>query len=387
MNTHATTTKTTSAAAAPRRGGLLHWAGIAAVAIAAASAAAALPEADATPAVGGGPIAMAGIEPAGSPADPCSDGGQYAAAEPNPKLEAEMNARLDSLHDQVTGIMAEYGFSYQVPHLTDEQAAEMHGRLDKAAAAYEHLFDEAASLSDYGPGGGFPPQAVIAAVETLIKDEQDEIMREYGYVISEPRLSAEDEAAMNAKIDAVWKEIDALFEAYDSLWAAPAAGGGTAGCGPGQDHADAEIERLIEPLFDEIDDIMAEYGFVNETPVMSDAEMRLFNAEMGSLADKHARAIKELAWRLAPMLANGSISMSEAFEEDRRLSERTEAEYSKTLAEYGFVIVVPELSAEDEEAMTERLSRVHDRIDAIYAQHAPPYVHEDGGSDGGTSEQ
>lgn len=293
-----------------------------------------------------------------------------------------MNARLDSLHGQVTGIMDEYGFSYKVPHLTDEQFDEMYGRLDKAAAAYGHLFDEAAALSDYGHGGGFPPQAVIAAVDTLIKDEQDGIMREYGYVINEPRLSAEDEAAMNARIDAVWEEISAVIEAYDSVQAAAAAAataGGTAGCGPGQDREDAELERLIEPLFDEIDEIMAEYGFVNETPVMSDAEIREFNAKMGSLADKHARAVKELAWRLAPMLANGSISMSEAFEEDRRLSESMEAEYSKTLAEYGFVIVVPDLSAEDEAAMTERLSRVHERIDAIYAQHAAPHGHEGGG--------
>ena len=56
--------------------------------------------------------------------------------------------------------------------------------------------------------------------------------------------------------------------------------------------------------------------------------------------------------------------------EDRRLSERTDAEHSEALAEYGFVIVVPELSAEDEEAMTERLQRVHEKIDAVYAQHA-----------------
>ena len=170
-----------------------------------------------------------------------------------------MNARLDSLHGQIVGIRAEYGFSYAVPHMSDEEAAEMHGRLDEAAARYAHMFDELAALSDYGHGDGFPPQAAIAAIDMLIKDEQDGIMREYGYVISEPRLSAEDEAAMNGRIDAVWMEIDSMIEAYSRVRAAqasPAAGG--ADCEPGQDAAYAEAMRLIEPLFDEIDAILAE---------------------------------------------------------------------------------------------------------------------------------
>ena len=144
------------------------------------------------------------------------------------------------------------------------------------------------------------------------------------------------------------------------------------------------IAAAIDALYAEHDAILAEYGFVYREPAnLTDAQLDKLDDRMGRLFERHVDAVEDLARRLVPMLANGSIAVDDAFAMDRRLTERTNAEYRALLVEFGYVIVVPKLSAEDREAMDKRLADIHARIDAAFEEEYLAYGGARGGLDGG----
>jgi len=360
------------------------------------------------------PLAAGALaDPAASPAhwelqpgeaDPC--GAAYRAIAGDvpfglgPKLDAEMDARIDRLFEEHDAILAEYGFVYEEPELTYEQDSQLLAELDAAMARHAELLDELDGLLGV-PGaaaraGFFEYSAAEAAVHMMIQDEQDEILRGYGFVIEEPQLSAGDEERFFERLDVVWDKMDAVYEEYRFLAERQAR---DAGCPPppasatpfapydGIDNATAaEIDAEIGALAAEYEAILAEYGMADDFVLQSlyvdsrrlagltDEQLDEVDAALGEISDRHTRAFDDLAARLASMLANGSITLAEAFEQGEALRAQMDADYDAALAELGLgTASVPALSAEEEAALAERLADVLERIEAVYSKHlAPP---------------
>ena len=380
----------------------------AAVLAAALVAAAAIPghaEAPETGAGGMDPLAAAATASngdaaasSGGAAQPADAASLYAAAcgplygghselpadEPGAEWAANMTARMDELYAEHDAILAEYGFAYEEPpSLTGEQAERIDAEMNAVMARYDAMLDEAGALNDR-PAGAllghefavFGPQSAMAAVYQLMADEHDDILRRHGFVISTPQLSDADERRLSERLDAVMDRMDQVYEEYCT--AEPPAPPGTGGAGSGADghlaghghgaYGAAPHGGVAAPaaaLYAEHDAILAEYGFVYKEPsVLTDAQLEQLDAKMSRLFERHADAAEALAARLAPMLANGSIAMPDAFAEDMRLADRANAEHRAILAEFGYVIVIPELSAADRDAMDERLDDIYAKIDA-----------------------
>ena len=308
----------------------------------------------------------------------------------DPKLESEMNARIDALYARVDAVMAEYGFVYKEPGLTDEQRDEMQARLDGVDARRGQLLDELAQLgmAERASPGGLLLPATLQAVDIMVGDLADEIMREYGFVIETPRLSAEDEAAMSKRLDAVYAKMGLVFEEYHALAegealcapapAAPGGNGTAAEHGPGSTLPDGGLLAEIDALHAEIDAVMAEYEFVYGEPDLTDEQIRQIDARMEELGDRHMAAVDEIAARMAALLSNASgpladairddQRLADAIRDDQRLAEKMQAEYDAIMAEYGLDIAYPELSAKDMAAMEERLEPLYEKLDAAYAR-------------------
>ena len=309
---------------------------------------------------------------------------EWPAGGQGDELAANMTARMDELYAEHDAILAEYGFAYEEPPgLTGAQIERIDAEMAASLARYDAMLDEAGALNGR-PAGAllghefavFGPQSAMAAVYQLMADEHDDILRRHGFVISTPQLSDADERRLSERLDAVMDRMDQVYEEYCT--AEPPAPPGTGGAGSGADgylagHGSGAygaplhggIAAPAVALYAEHDAILAEYGFVYKEPsALTDAQLEQLDAKMSRLFERHADAAEALAGRLAPMLANGSITMSGAFAEDMRLADRANAEHRAILAEFGYVIVVPELSAAERDAMDERLDDVYARIDA-----------------------
>ena len=330
-----------------------------------------------------------------------------APAAPSPAQIANMTSRIDALYAEYDAILAEYGFVYREPaNLTGAQMDRIEAEMSGVMARYDGMLDEieALAMRPYAAMPGFPfdglfgPHATLTAVYQLIGDEHDDILRRHGFVIATPQLSDADERRLSERIDAVMDKMDRVYEEYcmdgggpmpadpdaDSGDEPPAPAGADGGGTAGHAHGASAygLAPAASPLYAEVDAILAEYGFVYSEPAnLTAAQLDEIDARTVRLLDRHSDAVEGLAARLAPMLANGSITVAGAFSEDMRLAERANAEYSAMLAEFGYVIVTPDLSAKDREAMDKRLAAAYARIDsALKGAHT---AHGEGSGDAG----
>ena len=318
-----------------------------------------------------------------------------APAAPSPAQVANMTSRIDALYAEYDAILAEYGFVYREPaNLTGAQMdgieAEMSGVMEK----YDGMLAEVealaapsdAVLQGFPFDGLFGPHATLAAVYQLIGDEHDDILRRHGFVIAAPQLSDADERRLSERLDAVMDKMDRVYEEY-CMDGPPAPAGADDGGDAGHAHGASLYgpAPAADPLYAEVDAILAEYGFVYREPAnLTAAQLEQIDARTARLLDRHSDAVEGLAARLAPMLANGSITVAGAFSEDKRLAERANAEYSAMLAEFGYVIVTPDLSAKDREAMEKRLAAAYARIDS--ALKGAYSAHGEGGGGAGSAD-
>lgn len=310
-----------------------------------------------------------------------------APAAPSPAQIANMTSRIDALYAEYDAIMAEYGFVYSEPaNLTAAQMDSIEAQMGSVMARYDGMLAEAEALAGPSYAGmlGFPfdglygPHATLAAIYQLIGDEHDEILRRHGFVISTPQLSDADERRLSERLDAVMDKMDRVYDEYcvAELPAPAGADGADDGGYAGYAHGASPYGPALaaDPLYAEVDAILAEYGFVYREPAnLTAAQLKQLDARSALLIDRHADAVEGLAGRLAPMLANGSITVAGAFAEDKRLAERANAEHNAMLAEFGYVIVTPDLSAKDREAMNKRLAGVYARIDGALEGAYPAY--------------
>ena len=322
-----------------------------------------------------------------------------SAGEPSPEQAANMTSRMNALYAEHDAILAEYGFVYREPaNLTDAQMASIEAEMNAVMARYDGMLDKvdalagrhSAALPGQSPFATFGPQATMSAVYQLITAEHDDILRRHGFAISTPQLSDADERRLAERLDAVMDKMNRVYEEYCAVEQPDPVGGDGADDGLVDQVHGADgvlhhgIAAAIDALYAEHDAILAEYGFVYRAPAnLTVAQLDKLDDRTGRLFERHADAVEDLAGRLAPMLANGSITVADAFAKDMRLTDRTNAEHHALLAEFGYVIVVPKLSAEDREAMDKRLADVYARIDAAFEAEYQAYGGAGGGGDGG----
>ena len=305
------------------------------------------------------------------------------ADEPSPEQAADMAARMDALYAEYDAILAEYGFVYREPaNLTGAQMDRIEAEMGAVVARYNDTLSEVDALVARSNGAllgfqfaAFVPQATMAAVYELVSDEHDDILRRHGFAIGTPQLSDADERRLAERLDEVMEKMGRVYEEYCPAEAAEplgedGAGGGMDGAFDGYGYgAHGALSHSISPeadaLYAEYEAVLAEYGFAYREPAnLTGAQLGQLDAKMWRLFEWHADAVEDLAGRLAPMLANGSITVADAFAEDERLADRASAEHNAILAEFGYVVVTPELSAADREAMNRRLADISARIDA-----------------------
>ena len=418
--TGTTTTATTAAGRRARGGsGLLALGAASAAVLVAALAAGAAPGYAEGPELSADDLAMAmstaaaaggdggAAHPAGAAPAPYATicGPMYgghsagAAGEPSAAQAANMTSAMDALYAEYDAILAEYGFEYREPaNLTGAQMDRIEAEMMASAARYDGMLDKVDSLTRRSDGAllgppfaAFGPQATMAAVYQLIAAEHDDILRKHGFVVSTPRLSDADEQRLAERLDAVMDKMDRLFEEHCMVeQSEPIGADGADGDFAGHGHGAFSVSPygiapVADGLYAEHEAVLAEYGFEYREPAnLTDAQLDQLDARMGRLFELHTDKVEDLAGRLAPLLANGGISMTDAFAKDERLAERASAEHNSILAEFGYVIVIPELSAEDREAMNERLAGIYARIDAAFDAAYPAYgAGGDDGADGG----
>ena len=321
-----------------------------------------------------------------------------AARGPSPEEAANMTSTMDALYAEYDAILAGYGFEYREPaNLTGAQMDSIEAEMSASAARYDGTLDKVASLTERSDGAllgppfaYFGPQATLMAVYQLIAAEHDDILRKHGFVVSTPRLSDADERRLAERLDAVMDRMNRVFEEHCMVEpsappGADGADGGFAGHGYGAFSVSPYgIAHAADNLHAEHRAILAEYGFEYREPSnLTDAQLDQLDARMGRLFERHTDAAEDLAGRLAPLLANGSIAVTDAFARDERLANLANAEHNSILAEFGYVIVVPELSSKDRAAMNERLADVYARMDAAFDAAYPAYGAGAGGGEGG----
>ena len=118
-----------------------------------------------------------------------------------------------------------------------------------------------------------------------------------------------------------------------------------------QDEAEADL------IFDQIDEVMAGYGFVYQEPELSEAQEAALEQAVSELEARLEERMPEAGYWGAPT--------PEQAAEMAALYAEAEAEYESLLAEYGFVIEIPELSEQDAENMDADLEPLYDRLDAL----------------------
>ena len=118
-----------------------------------------------------------------------------------------------------------------------------------------------------------------------------------------------------------------------------------------QDEAEADL------IFDQIDEVMAGYGFVYQEPELSEVQEAALEQAVSELEARLEERMPEAGYWGAPT--------PEQAAEMAALYAEAEAEYESLLAEYGFVIEIPDLSEQDAESMDAELEPLYDRLDAL----------------------
>ncbi len=339
----------------------------------------------------GGTAVQAASErgPAGQPAAP------DASADATRAGADAAGGKLRALQAEYDAVVAEYGFKFEPPGgITDEALAEMDGRLRALGSEYEKRL--ALILPDAGMLPGYAPSAEqLAKLDEMVARmaaEADEIMRGYGFDIARPDLSGEEEARMNERLAGIEARMDALTGAPAREGEAPPErGGGSAAAGAGAGavssaiagtggapahgrDADpgraAEFAAGIDALQAEYDAVVAEYGFVFESPDLSEEEYAEMDERLAAMMSTYDRRLAQIMPTYATWVP-GYVPTSEQLAELDGLSARMAAEADEIMRGYGFVIGEPDLSEEEEARMNERLAGIEARMDALYGEHAP----------------
>ena len=134
-----------------------------------------------------------------------------------PEPTAEDRAKIDELHQEIDGIMLEYGFVYEEPEsLTSAQEDKLNERITEIYTSYEKSF---AAMDDrFNPLTGFEPtEEQIQEMDRLFEKmdgEANAVMREYGFVIENPVLSEQKEQEMSKRLEVVYVQLDELYGTY-----------------------------------------------------------------------------------------------------------------------------------------------------------------------------
>ena len=109
--------------------------------------------------------------------------------------------------DRIDGVMAEYGFVYEEPDLSEDEERMLGAELDR-------LWSETEDLAERAGYDGYsvptPEQAAeMARLYAEAGAEHDSILREYGFVIEEPDLSRQDAERLKAELEPLY---DLLYD-------------------------------------------------------------------------------------------------------------------------------------------------------------------------------
>lgn len=121
-------------------------------------------------------------------------------------------AQLDSSEDldvldRIDGVMAEYGFVYEEPDLSEDEERMLGAELDRLWSETEDLAEQAGYDGYSVPT---PEQAAeMARLYAEAEAEHDSILREYGFVIEEPELSERDAERLEAELEPLY---DLLYD-------------------------------------------------------------------------------------------------------------------------------------------------------------------------------
>ena len=252
----------------------------------------------------------------------------YAEHGACPAWSEQDQAEADLIFDQIDEVMAGYGFVYQEPDLSEAQEAALERAVSELEARLEERMPEAVYW-----GAPTPEQAAeMAALYAEAEAEYESLLAGYGFVIETPELSERDAESMDAELDLLYDRLDAL----------------EGGC-EGHSAADGHVQ-------DQIDEVMARYGFVYEEPVLSEEREAALYAELDALWS-------ETEERAALSGYGGySVPTPEQAAEMARLYAEAEAAEEKILRGYGFVIETPELSEQDAERLRAELDLLYEQL-------------------------
>ena len=252
----------------------------------------------------------------------------YAEHEACPAWSEQDEAEADLIFDQIDEVMAGYGFVYQEPDLSEAQEAALERAVSELEARLEERMPEAVYW-----GAPTPEQAAeMAALYAEAEAEYESLLAGYGFVIETPELSERDAESMDAELDLLYDRLDAL----------------EGGC-EGHSAADGHVQ-------DQIDEVMARYGFVYQEPVLSEEREAALYAELDALWS-------ETEERAALSGYGGySVPTPEQAAEMARLYAEAEAAEEKILRGYGFVIETPELSEQDAERLRAELDLLYEQL-------------------------
>jgi len=251
----------------------------------------------------------------------------YAEHGACPAWSEQDQAEADLIFDQIDEVMAGYGFVYQEPDLSEAEAA-----LEQAVSELEARLEERMPEAVYW-GAPTPEQAAeMAALYAEAEAEYESLLAGYGFVIEIPELSEQDAESMDAELDLLYDRLDAL----------------EGGC-EGHSAADEHVQ-------DQIDEVMARYGFVYQEPVLSEGQEAELYSELDALWS-------ETEERAALSGYGGySVPTPEQAAEMARLYAEAEAAEEKILRGYGFVIETPELSEQDAERLRAELDLLYEQL-------------------------
>ena len=167
---------------------------------------------------------------------------------------------------------------------------------------------------------GYAPSAEqLAKLDEMVARmaaEADEIMRGYGFDIARPDLSGEEEARMNERLAGIEARMDALTGAPAREGEAPPErGGGSAAAGAGagavssaiagtggrpgarpgcRPRAGGGIRRWHRCAAGEYDAVVAEYGFVFESPDLSEEEYAEMDERLAAMMSTYDRRLAQI---------------------------------------------------------------------------------------------
>ena len=161
--------------------------------------------------------------------------------------------------------------------------------------------------------------------------EYDSLLAGYGFVVRTPELSERQAQSLEA-------ELAPLYERLDELGAQ---------CWDGVD----------EGVYEQIDAVMASYGFVYEEPELSEQQRAQLDSELARLWSETERLASDLGYY------GYSAPSPEQAGQLARLYAEADAEHDRILRGYGFVIEEPELSEQRMGQMASELEPLYGLLD------------------------